>query len=337
MVQRLVRSAIGTATKLVRSNKTIDTLIYDLANMGEFSNLYEHEKMLADNIRVSTYHEAIRRHVKPGDTVIDLGTGTGILALFAARQCAKVYALDHSEFITIAKRIAQHNGLDSINFVQVNSKNFTAPEKVDFIIHEQMGDDLFNENMIDNLLDLKRRALKDTGKILPGRFELFLEPVALKKEYRVPFIWEGPVHGIDFGFLRDLPEAALFQPEGYKRHWIEAAALDFYLGEPEPILTVDLNEVDDVSSIPKRVVSTRTVVRPGSMDGFCLFFRAVFDDEIRFDTQPSRTCWANRLFRTPRADYNLGDKISYAVDVADIRRSYTWSFSFMDLGGYQVA
>lgn len=333
MIDGIVSRVTGLAKKAIMSNKTLDRLFYDFSNMGEFSSLYQHEKMLADHIRVDTYHDAICAHIKPGDTVIDLGTGTGILALFAARQGAKVYAIDHSSFIDIARKTAAKNGIDTIKFVRSNSQRFNPPEKVDFILHEQMGDDLFNENMIHNLLDLKRRALKSTGKILPGRFELFLEPVALKKEYRMPFLWEKPVtvrdlpQGVDFSFLRDLPEAKAFQPPGYIRHMVEEAAVDFFLCEPQPIMTFDLNELDDASMVPMHWQANRTIERAGGLDGFCLYFRADFGEGIQLDTRPGYTHWPNRLFRMPRVEYAAGDEIRYSVDVGDIRRSYTWKFT----------
>ncbi len=333
MTGGFVRRITSLAKQAIKSNKALDSLFYDLANMGEFSSLYQHEKMLADHLRVDTYHDAIRAHIRPGNTVIDLGTGTGILALYAARQGATVYAIDHSSFIGIAQKIAENNGTDTIKFVRSNSRRFNPPEKVDFIIHEQMGDDLFNENMIQNLLDLKRRALKSTGKVLPGRFELFLEPVALKKQYRMPFLWEKPVtvrdlpQGVDFSFLRDLPEAKEFQPPGYIRHFLEEAALDFYLCEPEPIMTFDLNEIDTVNAVPKNWQATRRVNRAGGFDGFCLFFRADFEKDIQLDTRPGSTHWPNRLFRMPRVEYAVGDTLRYAVKAVDIRRSYTWAFT----------
>ena len=57
-----------------------------------------HEHMLADLIRLNAYHAAIDRYVTPQDCVVDIGTGTGVLAFFAAaKKARKVYALDHSE------------------------------------------------------------------------------------------------------------------------------------------------------------------------------------------------------------------------------------------------
>ncbi len=118
--------------------------------------------MLADTVRNKSYHDAIKRYIKPGDVVVDLGTGTGILSFYAAEQKPKrIYAIDHSDIIKVARRIAEHNNISNIEFVQTNSRDFAPPENVDIILQEQMGDNLFNENMVQDVLDLKDRLLKN--------------------------------------------------------------------------------------------------------------------------------------------------------------------------------
>src|SRR5687767_11975833 len=68
-----------------------------------FASFHEQERMLADQPRMAFYHAAVARHIQPGDRVVDLGTGTGILAAFAARRgAAHVYAIDHSSILTHA-------------------------------------------------------------------------------------------------------------------------------------------------------------------------------------------------------------------------------------------
>jgi len=167
-----------------------------------------HERMLADASRIQAYREGLRRHVKAGDIVFDLGTGTGILSLLGSLSRPKViYAIEHSPFISIAQDTADRNRVDCIKFVRSNSRDFVPPERGDVIIHEQMGQLIFGENMIENLLDLKARALKPGGKILPGRFRLFVEPVVLKEQYRVPFIWEIP--GLEYLYSTSSTDGAL--------------------------------------------------------------------------------------------------------------------------------
>src|SRR5699024_8740404 len=175
------------------------------------------------------------------------------------------------------------------------------------IIHEQIGDELLTENMIDNLLDLKRRCLKPGGRILPARFELFLEPVQLKSERTIPYLWEQTVHGIDFSVLRECPEADRYRPPDYHCYLLEPSAVDTLLCRPEPILSFDLNRMQSASELRHVASVSRVTDRSGRMDGLALYFRVVFDDEIAFNTSPLRpvTHWRLKLFRSP--EHQLGN------------------------------
>jgi precorrin-6B methylase 2 len=325
---RLVRFLVQRVKPRVAAIPAIRNVLHDVSNTGEFGDVHEHEKMLADALRVDTYQQAIARHVQPGDVVLDLGTGSGILAMLAARQGAqRVYAVDHSPFIDVARRIADHNGIDTITFVQANSRDFTPPEPVEVIVHEQMGDDLFNENMLENLLDLKRRVLKASGRIVPARFELFVEPISLNPQARVPYLWENRIHGIDFGFLAGDDQLEGFKRPSYQTHHLRDGAVSHFLTEPKPAVVVDLHRIDDPDQVPTLVDEARTVVTPGILDGFCVYFQTHFDDDLGFSTSPLAPPmhWGNRLFRVPQQTYETGDKLAYRIELAVLTRGSTWS------------
>src|SRR4051812_47056359 len=70
---------------------------YEFRNRSSFTDLIQHDRMLADEVRMGAYREGIAKHVSHGDVVLDLGTGTGVLAFLAARSGARVvHAVEHS-------------------------------------------------------------------------------------------------------------------------------------------------------------------------------------------------------------------------------------------------
>ena len=292
---------------------------------GQFS---EQEKMLADGPRMDFYHQAIARHIQPGDRVIDLGTGTGILAAFAARRgAAKVYAIDHSDILKHARTIAAHNRIRNVEFVARHSKEFTLAEKVDVIVHEQMGDYLFDESMVTNVADLRDRLLKPGGLILPSRFELFCEPIKVQDGRLVPFIWELNVHGYDYS---SLSKSKPPEPSYYRLASSDLGVIEHFLGIPEPLLTLDLNTVVE-ADMPCDLTFARTVLNAGRLDGFAVFFRARVDDDLALSSSPldagRAPHWGFRILRAERDDFAAGEILEFNLRVGRWSDPDTWRWS----------
>lgn len=334
-IERILGILLRRLRSFMMSSRLLRNAISDAENSGEFTNVYEHEKMLADEVRTEAYRRAIEKHIKPGDVVLDLGTGSGILSLFASRSGPKIiYAVDHSDFIDVAREIARRNGVNNIEFVKMNSRQFTPREKVDVILHEQIGDDLFDENMVENILDLKSRILKPGGRIVPGRFELFLEPVVLKRPFRVPFLWDIELDGVDLGFLEDSEVIKTYKPPRYMFRAVPPGAVESFLCAPEPLLSVDLNRMTSADEIPTSYTVSRAVQHSGTMEGFYVYFRASFDDEVSFGTSPVNPAlnWGNRLFRTKLLVLSEGDTIAYTVNMPNLVDARTWVIDFRRIG-----
>jgi protein arginine N-methyltransferase 1 len=335
ILERQFRFVLQKLKSVIKSNDFLRKLILDVNNTNQFTDLFIHERMLADRSRVDAYSRGISRHIREGDVIVELGTGTGILSFLAARRSPrKIYAIDHSPFLEIARRIAKHNGFGVIEFVQANSRDFHPVEKADVIIHEQIGNDLFEENMVENLLDLKHRVLKATGRIIPGRFELFIEPACLRAEHKLPFVWEDQIHGIDFGFLRNSKDLDRYKSKDYQNPLVQGdVVVDYLLSDPQAILSFDLNELSGPSDLPKRIEGSKTIARSGVLDGFILYFRASFDDDISFDTSPmskrppmsGRTNWRNRLFRMECKPCRAGEVIPFKLTMERLNSPESWS------------
>lgn len=90
----------------------------------------EHSRMLHDARRTGDYIAAITAAVKPGDIVLDIGTGSGVLAVAAARAGARqVYAVEASDIATVAAKVFAANGVqDRVTLLPGWSRHIDLPD-----------------------------------------------------------------------------------------------------------------------------------------------------------------------------------------------------------------
>lgn len=137
--------------------------------------------MLGDRLRMAAYRRAIFDVVRPGDQVIDLGTGTGILSQWALEAgAARVVGIEmNADILALAVRRMDQAGYRH-RFVPINrlSYDIILDAPADVLISEIMGNLGDNENCQPILQDAIRRFLKPDGRILPLAVSSYLVPVA---------------------------------------------------------------------------------------------------------------------------------------------------------------
>lgn len=189
-----------------------DTLEQDhLCSSDYYFNSYAHfaihEEMLKDRVRTGSYHAAImnNRHLFKDKVVLDVGSGTGILSLFAAKAgAAHVYGIECSEIIDIATKIAAKNGLaDKITFIKGKAEDVVLPvDKVDIIVSEWMGYMLLYESMLDTVLLMRDKYLTKDGLVFPDKASLHIAAIE-DGEYREEKIgYWGNVYGFDYSCVK---------------------------------------------------------------------------------------------------------------------------------------
>lgn len=139
-----------------------------------YSNFYIHEEMLKDKVRTQSYRSAIENNPEAfkDKVVLDIGCGTGVLSIFAARAGAKhVYGIDNADIVHYAREIVKQNGFkDQITIIQGKVEEIDLPvDKVDIIISEWMGYFLLYESMLDTVLFARDKWLNPGGIILPDK------------------------------------------------------------------------------------------------------------------------------------------------------------------------
>jgi len=85
----------------------------DTRELGQFIPLHYHFLMLSDTVRMSGFRDAIHQCVTPESTVLELGSGTGVLSFFAAEKARKVYSVElNLDLVEESRRLLKmnHNG-----------------------------------------------------------------------------------------------------------------------------------------------------------------------------------------------------------------------------------
>ena len=138
-----------------------------------------HVVMLDDEPRTRGYLRALESMVRPGDVVVDIGTGTGVLATSAARAgAARVYAVESSAIADAAERVFAANGVEErVRIVRGRSTQAELPERADVLVTEIIGNDPLDELLLEVVSDAKTRLLKPDARIVPCALEVLALPV----------------------------------------------------------------------------------------------------------------------------------------------------------------
>mmetsp|Transcript_16207 Transcript_16207/g.18466 ORF Transcript_16207/g.18466 Transcript_16207/m.18466 type:complete len:473 (+) Transcript_16207:172-1590(+) len=178
----------------------------DFANyFCSYAQLYHQKQMLADHNRMAAYHAAIMGNpdVFKDKVVMDVGTGSGILAAWAAQAGAKrVYAVEYTDMANHASKVMEANGLsDVVTIIQGAVEDIELPyeadglqsddesnkhQVVDIIISEWMGYFLLRESMLDSLIYARDKFLRPkTGLMFPSHTTMFLAPIHDEDERKI--------------------------------------------------------------------------------------------------------------------------------------------------------
>src|ERR1700722_15652647 len=170
------------------SGDPITSNLYDAAQEGEVPET-------AIRASLGCGNPTALAELKPGETVLDLGSGGGIDVLLSARRVGltgKAYGLDMTdEFLALAEENKRKRGLTNVEFLKGEIKNIPLPENsIDVII----------SNCVINLSGDKDRVLGEAFRVLKPCLRFAISDVVVRGEVPAEIrksmeLWVGCIAG----------------------------------------------------------------------------------------------------------------------------------------------
>lgn len=196
-----------------------------------------HFAMLNDDDRNQAYRKAVHAAIRPGDVVLDIGTGAGLLSLFAAEAGAElVVTCDVEPLVAaVARQVVADNGLSTrIKVVAASSTELRVgvdlPRRADVLVTEIFDCGLLGEGALTAFEHARRELLREDAALVPGAARLWGQLVESEELYARNEVSE--VCGYDLSAFSELRSMEYFST--YLQTYPHRV-----LGEPFPILDVD--------------------------------------------------------------------------------------------------
>ncbi len=287
--------------------------------MKEYS-IRAYGEMIADRGRIDAYLSAMRRTIDKTSVVLDLGTGTGFFALWACRLGArKVYAVEPSDSIQVARQIAAENGCEAkVEFIQDLSTNITLPGRVDVMVADLRGILPLHAHHLVSIVDARKRFLAPGGCLIPQSDSLWLAVAELPEKYdKITRPWSSEQSGWQMQAARRL----------VTNHWYGCqVSPEHLLTQPACWATLDYISLETPHCEAQARVRAS---RRGTAHGLCAWFDSVLVPGVYMSNAPEKEelIYGRAFFPFPQpVGVDRGDEISVLIRARLVGNDYIWNW-----------
>lgn len=287
--------------------------------------IHEHILMVNDLPRGQKYHDAMKAKIRPGDVVLEVGTGAGLLSCMAARLGARhVYSVEQSPVLyKIAQKVVKANGLaDKITLLNVHSKDLVAlgaiKEPIDVFVTETIGTQGLEEGIL-LVLEHVKPLLSAKAKVIPESV-VFKHCLVNMSGIREQVEVVNPIFGFDLSALN----AEITTNQLY---WMLAI-------EPwrEVSTTGETPTYDLVDFTARESNLTVEIIRDNVCDGMLNWaeFRLAKGISVETRYRAFGGSWANSVHFMTRGVVTRGQICTVKFQIGDDRLSWTLNWTIAD-------
>lgn len=252
-----------------------------------FDSQFEHALMLHDVDRTTAFRQAIADVVRPGDVVVDIGAGTGVLALAAAQAGARrVFAVEAGAISDVAQAMFDGNGVsDRVEVLRGWSTEVELPERADVVVSETIGSEPLSERVLEIFRDARLRHARPGARFVPERLDVKASAFQLTPTWTQSFTPEA----VDIWSVRyrtDFSPLLRWQGRQASSRVVPAEEVQGWqpLTHPVTMTSLDLTAVEDLTVDVQRRL---TVTAGGRLDALVTHFDAQLSPRVLLSTDPS--------------------------------------------------
>jgi protein arginine N-methyltransferase 1 len=292
----------------------------------------DYDAMLADPVRTPAYLAAIARTVRPGDVIVEIGTGLGYFAVAACRAGAKrVYAIERTPSVVLAEKVVAENGFsDRVTCIKGDAATVSLPEPGTVLLADLRGMLPLAGDGIPTIVAARQRLLAPGARLIPVRDRILAAPCGAPGNWR-------RVEGMLGEAFAGISRRAVMRVARNSPRQLDVAPDDLR-ADPLVLTTLDYHTIASPNMDAKAAWTLR---RGAVIEGFVLWFEADLCDGVRFTTEPAagRTVYSHAFLPLERPiAADAGDRLDvhFRATLADGDYVYAWDTGWTRAGGAQV-
>lgn len=253
-----------------------------------------HRTLIADRVRNDAFRKALASVIVKGETTVaDIGAGTGLLGLMAAKLGAReVHLYEKAEVAGVAAEILKKNRARNCHLMPCHSSEMQDPPRVDVVVTETLGNYAFEENIIETAADAIARHLKPGGTLIPSRITQYVAPIVTDRIHRELSAWDDVGDGLDLSPAETM---------SFNNAYVRSFKSDDLLAGGSSAVAWDDVVLARTTRSNRKGEAKWTLKASTTVFGFAVWWKAELVGGVTLSTAPDapRTHWEQLYFPVP--------------------------------------